>query len=100
MIKMIYQKANGDIIERVRCTLPSYKIGDRTSMGWKVLAILYFYKGKYYERVEFDRLIDKSLQRRKKKAFLKRKMLELYHNLSFIFIVFFMIRAYDFFNIL
>lgn len=100
MIQMVYQKANGDIIERIRTTYPSYRVGDRTSMGWKVLSIKYFYKGKYYNRIEYDKLIDKTWQRAKKRSILKKKITELYHNLSFIFTLFLMVRAYDFLNIL
>ena len=46
-----------------------YKIGDTTSMGWKVLNIEYEYKDKYYTEYEYNKLIHKnSLKSSKKRA--------------------------------
>ena len=45
---VIYQKKNGDIIERKRATFPEHQIGEYTSMGWKILDIKHEYKNKYY----------------------------------------------------
>ena len=48
MYKIIYEKENGEVFERVRNTLPDTGIGKQTSMGWTILNILYEFKGKYY----------------------------------------------------
>lgn len=48
LYKIIYQKSNGVVFERIRNTLPLQKIGEETSMGWKIVDILYHYKDKWY----------------------------------------------------
>lgn len=42
---VIYQKSSGELIYRTRTSRPNYKVGDRTSMGWKVIDIKNLYKG-------------------------------------------------------
>ena len=37
MYKIIYEKENGEVFERVRDTLPHTGIGKQTSMGWTIL---------------------------------------------------------------
>lgn len=39
-----------------------YKIGEITSMGWKVLNIEYEYKNKFYSKYEYETLIKKEKQ--------------------------------------
>lgn len=63
MTQITYQKRDGSIIKRYRNSILPYKIGDTTSMGWKVLNILYEYKDKYYPEYEYDKM----LQERKRK---------------------------------
>ena len=46
--KVIYQKTNGEIFERNRTTLPDTKIGDYSSMGWKVLDIKIYNQYRWY----------------------------------------------------
>lgn len=46
--KVIYQKANGETFERIRKTLPPTRIGEETSMGWKILDIKLYCKYKWY----------------------------------------------------
>lgn len=99
MIQMIYQKANGEIIERIRSTYSPYRIGDRTSMGWRVLSIKYFYKGKYYDRVDFDKLVDRDWNKHKKINLIKKKISSLYHNLSYFFILLILMKTYGSLNI-
>ena len=48
MYLITYQKSNGDVFCRIRNTIPQYKIGGETSMGWKVLDIKYRFKDTYY----------------------------------------------------
>ena len=67
-----YQKGNGDIFFRGRKTLYGMRVGDETSMGWKVLNIHYKYEGNYYTIEDLRRIINgKSLKRKKEKKFLK-----------------------------
>lgn len=57
---IIYQKHNGDMIYRINKTKPPYNIGDRTSMGWKVIEIQRLHKGKvlsndrYSAKINFE----------------------------------------------
>ena len=53
--KIIYQKGNGDIIERERMTLPTYKIGEITSMGWKIIDIYNGFQNKWYSSDEYSK---------------------------------------------
>lgn len=62
MLQITYQKGNGSIIHRYRNTLPPYKIGDITSMGWKLLNVEYEYENKYYTKNEFNMIIQKNKQ--------------------------------------
>ena len=48
-----YQKSNGDMIYRERMSLPETKIGEITSMGWKVIDIHYEYDGNYLHYNDF-----------------------------------------------
>lgn len=78
MIEMTYEKANGQIIRRIRNTYPDYKIGDRTSMGWKVVDIRYLYKKKYYHKCEYDKKVDTHVNKIKKIYKIKRIIQSLY----------------------
>ena len=59
-MKVTYQKRDGSILERYRNTTPPYRIGDYTSMGWKLLNIEYCYKDKLYTEIEYYKMIEKS----------------------------------------
>ena len=72
MIQITYQKSNGCIIHRKRNTMLPYKIGDTTSMGWKVLNIECEYKNQYYPLYKYNILIEKEKQKQIK----KRKTIE------------------------
>ena len=72
MLQITYQKRNGIVFKRLRDTTPPYKIGDNTSMGWKVLKIEYEYKGSFYPSYEYYKLIEKEKQKIKKKMQLKQ----------------------------
>ncbi len=61
-MQITYQKRDGNIIQRYRSTMLPYKIGEETSMGWKVLNIEYEYKNKYYSEYQYNMLIHKSKQ--------------------------------------
>lgn len=67
-MQVTYQKSNGCIIQRTRNTIVPYKIGETTSMGWKVLNIEYEYKNKFYPEYKYNMLIQKD-----RKTFIKKK---------------------------
>lgn len=75
-MQITYQKKDGCIFQRYRNTMIPYKIGDTTSMGWKVLNIEYEYNNKYYSEQEYYSLIHKNKQTRIK----KREKIELWMN--------------------
>lgn len=76
MLQITYQKKDGCIFQRYRNTMIPYKIGDTTSMGWKVLNVEYEYENKYYPEQEYYTLIHRNKQTRIK----KRKNIELCMN--------------------
>lgn len=97
MIQITYQKRDGSTMQRLRNTVLPYKIGETTSMGWKVLNIEYEYKNKYYSYYEYNMLIHRNKQRyiRKqqiKELFLKKAKALLYYILGFIFLYYIKIR--------
>lgn len=58
MYQITYKKRNGELIYRVRNTLPGY-IGQETSMGWIIENIEYQFNNKYYSLKEYQLLMDK-----------------------------------------
>ena len=68
MMQITYQKSNGCIIQRQRNTALPYKIGETTSMGWKVLNIEYEYNNKFYPEYKYNMLVQND-----KKVFIKKK---------------------------
>lgn len=62
MLQITYQKNDGSIILKKRNTMLPYKIGEITSMGWKVLNIEYEYKNQYYPLHEYNMIIEKNKQ--------------------------------------
>lgn len=96
MLQITYQKKDGDIIQRYRNTELPYKIGDTTSMGWKVLNIEYEYNNKYYSKRDYLLLVNDN----KKKTIKKKENMEicknetkkfLYYFISIVIIYFFKI---------
>ena len=73
MVQVTYQKNNGCIFKRQRNTTLPYKIGDTTSMGWKVLNIEYEYNNKFYPEYKYYMLI----QNEKKTSIKKKQILEI-----------------------
>ena len=67
VMQVTYQKRDGCILQRIRNTVLPYKVGETTSMGWKVLNIEYEYKGKYYPEYKYNMLIHKDKQTSTKK---------------------------------
>lgn len=67
-MQITYQKKDGSVMQRFRNTTLPYKIGDETSMGWKVLNIEYEYNNKYYPEYKYN-----IIKQKRKKAYFKRK---------------------------
>lgn len=67
-MQITYQKKDGCIIQKIRNTMLPYKIGDTTSMGWKVLNIEYEYNNQYYPEYKYHMLINENKQRCLKKS--------------------------------
>lgn len=83
MIETTFEKRNGQIIRRIRNTYPSYRIGDETSMGWKVVDIRYKYKNKYYHKGEYDNKIDTCVNRIKKLCKFKKNVQSIYRQVVY-----------------
>ena len=62
-----YQKENGDIFFRPCKISYGRRIGDETSMGWKVLDIHYKYGNNYYCYNDFYKIIRKDKPKIKQK---------------------------------
>ena len=62
-----YQKQNGDIFFRPYKSDYGKKVGDETSMGWKIMEIHYKYGDNYYCYNDFIRMIRKNKQTIKQK---------------------------------
>ena len=56
---IIYKKSNDDIIYRTTKNRPTYRKGEKTSMGWQVLDIQYLYKGNSYSYLQYEKKINK-----------------------------------------
>ena len=61
-MQITYQKNNGCIFKRLRNTQLPYKIGETTSMGWKVLNIEYEYNNKFYSEYLYHKIRHKQIQ--------------------------------------
>lgn len=69
-----FEQSNGNIIMRPRLSDGGLRIGDETSMGWKVIDIHYqFSDGNYYHEVDF---LYKLREAKKKRDPLKKKIAE------------------------
>lgn len=66
MVQITYQKNDGCIFQRKRTTMLPYKVGDTTSMGWKVLNIEYLYKDKFYPLYKYNILVENDKQKLKR----------------------------------
>lgn len=83
MIMVTYQKANGQIIQRVRNTSCPYRVGDRTSMGWTVLEILYNYKGKYCTKELFDLYVNEDYIKSRRRILFRNKIRNIYDKIFY-----------------
>ncbi len=69
---IIYQKSNGIIFVRTYNYDQGRKIGDETSMGWKVLNVLYECDGNYYQYHKYIRIIRERIEKKSNKGAIKR----------------------------
>lgn len=95
MIQIWYQKRNGEVFQRIRSTPIEHRVGEYTSMGWKVLAIKYLYGKRFYSKDEYDYLIDKHYKRHKRIFKLKKKLSYLYRNLIYFFSLMVLFRLFE-----
>ena len=65
-----YQKSNGEIFIRPY-DFTFKRVGDETSMGWKIIDIHYKYKDNYYCLEDYQRLFRKELYKNKNKKIIK-----------------------------
>lgn len=93
-MRMIYEKKNGDILQRTVTNSP-YKIGDVNAYGWKVIDIKYLYKDKYYSSSEYDNIMRKSWSKDRKIAEFKRKITSIYKELIYIVMFLILLRLYE-----
>ena len=92
MIQITYQKKDGDIMKKLRKTMIPYKIGDTTSMGWKVLNIEYEFDNNYYPESKYNLLVEKSKQSSIKKQQKKELIRREFKTFLYYFIVFVIIK--------
>lgn len=87
IIQVTYQKRDGSIIHRIRNTALDYKIGDTTSMGWKVLNIEYKYKDEFYSLYNYNIMMHKDRQLMLKKKIIVDRFKNEMRTLLYYFIV-------------
>ena len=87
MMQITYQKRNGCVFQKIRKTMLPYKIGETTSMGWKVLNIEYQYKDEFYPEYEYMMIISKEKEKYLKKQQLKELFINESKALFYYFIV-------------
>lgn len=86
-MQITYQKRDGSIMQKSRKTMLPYKIGETTSMGWKVLNIEYEYNNKFYPEYKYNMLIQNNKQKYMKKKQIKELCLKETKTLLYYFIV-------------
>ena len=95
MMKITYQKANGETFERIRNSYCQYKVGDITSIGWRVLDIKYNFKNKYYSKGDYDDLVNKSINRYKKIDKIKKTFYNIYKESAYCMILLITFRTFE-----
>lgn len=95
MVKVTFKKANGEIFSRTRNTFFSYRIGDTTPIGWKVLNIEYRLNNKYYNKNDYDLLVEKNINKDKKILFYKQKVKLIYRYLNHILITLILLKTFE-----
>ena len=96
MYLIIYQKRNGDIIERYRNTRPDLAIGEESSMGWVLKDIKYNFNNKYYSHADYKKLLHKQYKMNN----IKNKILSYIKIVSQIGIFIILFPIYDYLKII
>ena len=60
--KIIWQKPNGDIVERIINGFQFYRVGDGNAYKWKIIDIKYCYKKRWCSEKDYIKLIHKDAQ--------------------------------------
>lgn len=78
---VIYRNKNFEYKYRILQYHPPYKVGDRTSMGWDVIDIQYYFENQFYTYKEYQPLktkelekFDKRLEKENKKRRIRTKI--------------------------
>ena len=69
-----YQKSNGEIFIRPyehSAFSQTKRVGDETSMGWKILDIHYKYKNNFYCYSDYMRIFEKQIKEKHNKKLIK-----------------------------
>lgn len=69
---IIYQKTDGTKFIRAYNYDYGRKIGDETSMGWKVLNVLYEYEGNYYQYDKYMGIIREKMEKQRNKKIIRK----------------------------
>lgn len=92
MYLIFYQKRNGDVICRIRNTMPQYGIGKETSMGWKIVDIKQRFKSSYYSFSEYNKLENKRRKQYKLIKYIQKYFSKYITQLLFILLIFFLLK--------
>lgn len=96
MIQVTYLKRNGDEIRRTIEGYSPYRIGDINSYGWKVTDVKYKWKdNKYYTKSEYDRLVNRSIDKDRKISKYKRNIERVYKELAYLFYLLMIARVFQ-----
>lgn len=77
---IVYQKNNGKIFVRTYNQDRGKKIGDETSMGWKVLNVLYEFDGNYYQYHKYMRLLRNKFKKQANKKKIRKAIKKAVYN--------------------
>lgn len=77
---IIYQKNDGIIFVRTYKYDYGRKVGDETSMGWKILNVLYEYEGNYYQHDKYIRIIRKNTEKQHDKKRIRKAIRKAVYN--------------------
>lgn len=95
MTQIVYQKSNGEIIKRKLISYHTYRVGDINSYGWKVIEVLYNYRGKYYSKNDYYSILEKKEKKDKLIMKIKRNIVKIYTNLVYPVALLIMIRLLE-----
>lgn len=98
MIRLTYQKKNGDIIQKYINVYTQYGIGETNSYGWKVLNKEYLHKGNYYSYSEYSNLLDKECKKSLNIMKFKNTIYRVYKELVYCILLLMFIKIFEIIN--